>query len=218
MELITTIKNKYHQFRDFLKQNILSNNNSLIRKGENTNFIFIHINKTAGTSIGTAIKLPRKSHLTAKEIIKLIGEKSYHKSFKFAVVRNPWSKVVSHYKYRIKTNQTGMKDTNISFKDWVKATYGETKNSVYYDKPKMFYPQVEWLKDNSNQVSVDQIIKFENLAEEFELVRKKIGIATSLPHKNKTNKDNYRDYYDSETKKIIQAWFQEDIKLFNYSF
>jgi len=44
-----------------------------LRQGSNGPFIFIHINKTAGTSIGRAIGLPIKEHLTATEVIARIG-------------------------------------------------------------------------------------------------------------------------------------------------
>jgi hypothetical protein len=116
-----------------LKRLVVKYPNSPLRKGKNSYFIFIHINKTGGTSIAKATGIPHKNHLHVKEVIAEIGEQKFKKSLVFAVVRNPWDKVVSHYNYRIKTNQTTMGDTPISFKDWVKQTYGEPKNPLYYD-------------------------------------------------------------------------------------
>ena len=55
---------------------------SPLRKGPNGPFIFIHITKTAGTSIGNAIGLPVKHHLTAKEVIAKIGKNKWNEAYK----------------------------------------------------------------------------------------------------------------------------------------
>ncbi len=65
----------------------------------------------------------QKNHLTVKEVLELVRREEFDHALKFASVRNPWSKVVSHYKYRIKTNQTKMQEKPISFKELVKKTY-----------------------------------------------------------------------------------------------
>jgi len=191
---------------------------SIIRKGKKKDFIFIHINKTAGTSIIRAIEQPFKLHYTAKEIIEVIGSDKFNDSFKFCVVRNPWDKVVSHYLYRVKTNQTNMRDKKISFEEWVKLTYGEDKDYYYYDKPKMFQPQLEWLLDTSNNLNVDMCLRFENLNEDFTKLSEIIGVKGVLPHLNSTGKKDYKDFYDSETKEIVAKHFKRDIDYFNYSY
>ena len=103
-----------------------------LRQASNGPFIFIHINKTAGTSIGRAIGLPVKDHLTATEVIARIGLDKWNSAYKFTVVRNPWDKVVSHYDYRRKKNKTEIASRNISFSDWVIMTYGDIKNTFYF--------------------------------------------------------------------------------------
>lgn len=194
--------------------------NNPLRKGPNGNFIFIHINKTAGSSIKTAIGLTKKNHLTAKEIIDThgVGQVVFRNTYKFTVVRNPWDRVVSQYKYRIKTNQCNMRDQPIPFKDWVIKVYGKDKDPYYYSNPKMFLPQVEWLKDYNDEIKINKIVRFENLNKEFATVLKDIGINGELPHYNKTKKVDYRESYDEETKSIIEDWFKEDIVQFGYSF
>jgi len=198
---------------------ILKNNTSPINKGNGCNYIFIHINKTGGTSIDKSLGISVKKHLTAKQIIDIVGEKKWKESFKFTFVRNPWDKVVSHYKYRVKTNQTNLKEKNISFAEWVKKTYGKNKDSLYYDNPQMFYQQTDWLKDNNGKIDIDFIGKFENMNNDFKYIQKKIKIFNNLPHLNKTVPTNYKDFYtEKELIDIINDAFKEDIKLFNYTF
>jgi len=200
------------------RRKFLEGNNYPIRRGVNGTFIFIYINKTAGTSIAKCIGLPKKRHLTVKEVIQIVGQQNFNNAFKFSVVRNPWSKVFSHYKYRVRTNQTELGECQIPFRDWVAKTYGTDKDLFYYNTPKMFMPQVEWLRDKNDSIAVDEIIKFEQLSDSFQKVANIIGIEYPLPQLNQTNKTDYREYYDSVTKKIIETHFEEDIDLFKYSF
>jgi len=201
-----------------IKSLIIKKDNSPLRKGKNGKFVFIHINKTGGTSVAKAIGLPRKRHLHVKEVISIIGEKEFNKAFVFCVVRNPWDKVVSHYNYRVKTNQTNMADNHISFKEWVKQTYGDNKNPFYYDNPKMFATQSNWLKDSNGIIRVNNILKFESLNNDFQNIAKSLGIQNKLPHLNATKKEHYTKYYDKETVEIVRNWFNEDIERFNYDF
>lgn len=188
----------------------------LIRSVYFDRFVFIHINKTGGSSIEKALKLPFE-HKTAIEKIQEIGRHEWDRRISFAVVRNPWDKVVSHYHYRVYTNQTGMGDGHISFNDWVRRSYG-CKDPVYYDQPKMFQPQAEWLKDADLNMCVKEILRFENLAGDFNVLAEKIGKKVLLPHVKKTSHKCYKDYYDADARKIIERVFQEDIDVFKYVF
>lgn len=191
---------------------------SPLRTGPNGPFVFIHINKNAGTSIGHAVGLPKKQHLTVKEVIEMIGRPAWDGAFRFSIVRNPWDKVVSHYNHRIKTNQTGLKDNPIPFKEWVAATYGPVKDPRYYDQPKMFQPQVEWLRDFEGRIELDLIGRFEDLGTTYRQIAERIGIKTELPHLNRSERSDYRRSYDDETASVVREWFAEDLSRFGYAF
>ena len=82
----------------------------------------------------------------------------------------------------------------------------------------MFFPQVEWLKNNEGKIDIDKIIRFENLNEGINEVFKTLEIEHILQHLNRTYRTNYRDFYDDETKQIVTDLFHEDIKEFGYTF
>jgi len=189
-----------------------------LRLGKNGTFIFIHINKTAGTSVGNAIGLPIKHHQTAREVIAMIGRDKWDKAYKFTFVRNPWDRVVSHYEYRRKRNKTGLASNEIPFSEWVGKTYGPDKDPFFYNNPKAFQPQVDWLKDDDGEVSIDFIGKFESIDEDFRHIAAAIGVDADLPHLNASKRSGYRHYYDDETREVVARWFREDIDRFGYRF
>jgi len=199
-------------------QKILHIKPSPLRQGGNGSYIFVHINKTAGTSVGRAIGLPVKDHLTAKEIIARVGKQNWNASYKFTVVRNPWDKVVSLYEYRRKKNKTQIASRSITFTEWVELTHGENRNPFYYDNVKSFQAQVEWLKDDDDHITIDFVARFETLRADFEQIRDAIGTRADLPHLNAGSRKSYKDYYTDETREIIARWYHEDIEVFAYTF
>jgi chondroitin 4-sulfotransferase 11 len=180
-------------------------------------FIFIHINKTGGTSIEKALSL-EKDHLTAAEKKASIGKQKWKKIYSFAFVRNPWDKVVSHYHHRVKMDITDLKNSKVEFKEWVKLTYND-KDSYYYDNPRMFMPQVEWISDAQGRIIVKQVFRFERLNRDFNYLCEKLKLPNKqLPHFFQSERTDYRDYYNSDTADLIRESFQKDIKKFGYQF
>ena len=199
-------------------QKILQIKPSPLKQGCNGSYIFVHINKTAGTSVGRAIGLPVKDHLTAKEIITRVGKQNWDTSYKFTVVRNPWDKVVSLYEYRRKKDKTQIASRGITFTQWVKLTHGQSTDPFYHDNIKSFQAQVEWLKDDEGAIAIDFVARFETLGTDFEQIRKAIGSKADLPHLNASSRKSYKDYYTDETREIVARWYHEDIEFFDYTF
>ena len=182
------------------------------------NFIFIHINKTAGISIQNALNSPKQAHMLAWHVYKKVDPNRWNTCFQFAFVRNPWDRAVSDYFYRCKGNQHNLKHSPISFEEWINKTYVEC-DPFFHNRRYNFIPQIEWLTDPSGKILVDFIGKFENLETDFKYICKKINInEVKLPHKNKTIRKNYREYYNENTKNIIADWYKKDIDYFKYKF
>ena len=67
-------------------------------------YIFIHIPKNAGTSIEASLTgaeqwKDEEKHMTAWECKTKYGEQVWHEYFSFCVVRNPWDRLLSQYKF-----------------------------------------------------------------------------------------------------------------------
>jgi chondroitin 4-sulfotransferase 11 len=186
-------------------------------KGE---FLFVWINKTAGVSVAQSLGINKDlyNHYTAMELRDIVGVTAFDKMFKFCFVRNPWDKVVSEFRFRIWTYQNEL-TSDASFVEWVKSTYVE-KNPQYYDWPKMFLPQLEWITDEEGNIAVDFVGRFENLQADFSSICDAIRIDRQvLRHENKSRETNsYRKFYDDETKSIVENLFKADIEYFGYKF
>jgi hypothetical protein len=181
------------------------------------NFVFIHINKTGGSSVERALGLPFR-HDTALEIRERIGERRWAKRFSFTIVRNPWDKVASHYHYRVQTDQTGLKGDPIGFNEWVELAYGE-RDPRYHDKPKMFLPQSDWVCDEQGRIIVDFIGRFESLPADFGTICERIGRRAELPHLKKSRQgSDYRKAYSDESAEIVARYFARDLENFGYTF
>ena len=202
-----TYKAKKRTFKKWLKRN---------RSQPVRDFEFIHINKTAGSSIEKALGVPFE-HASALEKREELGRAEWQRRFTFSVVRNPWDKVVSHYAYRVKTNQHGMGNGSVSFSQWVDLCF-EQKDPFYRDRELMFVSQCDWLTDNTGALLVDKVYRFEDLAGAFADLKKRLNLEVDLPHLKPSKRTVYQDYYDETSQAIIAKHFADDIKRFGYVF
>lgn len=151
-------------------------------------------------------------HLTYAEIelLQLIDKKIIDSSIKVAIVRNPFDRCVSSYKH--------MGGENQSFKDFL-MTYYSSPNRNHNDLAHK-RPQIDYLRDKSGKIVIDNIIYFENLNNEFLQFKNKYNIkALDLPHIGKQKRKlSYQKYYCDESKEIVETLFKEDIDQFNYTF
>lgn len=179
--------------------------------------LFIHINKTAGSSIAKSLGIT-EIHYTLKQY-----EALYQKQFGqplpldtevWTAIRNPYDKVTSEYFYRIKQNQNKMQSHPIEFEPWVVKAY-EEKDKKYRDREIMFSPHSFWLESDNEYPLF--IIRFENLQEDYQKCADKYGGQPLVWRKRSANKD-YRSMYNARTKAIIKEVFAQDLERFNYAF
>lgn len=205
--------------------------------------IFIHIPKTAGTSINTFFVdkntldwqkpdynilygwCPKRhihlQHATSKQLIEteLISEEQWKTYFKFTFVRNPWDRAYSDYFWI-------MKDRNVSgsFNDYLLKERG-FKN-ILSDHSTMSYrgdhiiPQTDFF-DFHGLYKPDFIGKFENFSIDIKIVLERLGLNEEFKlHENKQTKPSkhYSEFYTKSNKKLIDSIYSKDIELLNYTF
>jgi hypothetical protein len=203
-------------------------------------FIFIHTYKVAGTSVTNALKpyafhnpferllyifqrryglsfnglLPSRyrafaPHTKAAELRSQLPPDVYDKFFKFAFVRNPWDWQVSLYVYMKEKSSHKQHDliAKMSFDEYVKWRLTQDRNL-----------QKDFVVDREGEKIVDFIGRYEKLSEDFQYICNILGFNASLPHVNKSTHKDYREYYNEETKSLIEEGYKEDIDFFGFSF
>ena len=203
--------------------------------------VFIHISKTGGQSITASmkdlpeLKLQDDSHRHILHYEKHLRE-DY---FSFAFVRNPWDRMVSRFFYRQKKAQSARPHSkprfqkhcnkDASFEDFmlnpdpykIKPKFTDKWLAKLADDTDFLWDNcLDWITDDSGEIMVDFIGRFENLEEDFLAVQKLVGFSTKLPHLNKCSNDQkkYWEFYTAEARDMIAEKFSRDIAAFGYKF
>lgn len=186
--------------------------------------IFVHIPKNAGLSVCyTLFGNAGGSHRKIVDYKNIFSPNTFNRYYKFTFVRNPWDRLVSTF-FFLKNGGLTEKDRIwaeshlgefTDFKNFVKnwLTENNINNSLHFQHQHIF------LEDGKGQIAVDFIGRFENIDEDFKAITDTLNINRVLKKTNASErKENYRLYYDEETKAIVEAIYKKDIELFNYEF
>jgi len=193
-------------------------------------FLFVHIPKTAGNSIQSALrdysedqlvalrkeqdgierfglrnpKYKIRKHSTLREYRDTLGEEQFRKLYRFTCVRNPWDRMVSYYFTPTQSAES-----------WDREKFhGIISNAISVG---------DYLRLNQNEknpfANVDYIMRFENLANDFRTVCNQLDISpVTLPQYNRSMREHYSKYYDDELREFVRNRFTEDIERFGYTF
>lgn len=209
-------------------------------------FIFFHIGKTGGMSMREVLqpytqepekfKIPRPAqmhdgktnkmydvwqtlllHAKASDAKNELPSDIFNNFFKFAFVRNPWDLQVSMYHFILRepTSSTYPQVSQLgsfeAFIEWV------VKTPQPYPKG-ITKLQRDMITDSEGNLLVDFVGHYEKLQEDFNFLRGKLNIQESLPHLNRSQHKDYRDYYNDHTRNLVSEHFKDDIELFDYRF
>jgi len=198
----------------------------------NKELVYIPIAKVANSSIKASmceqkldgVKEYYQIHSLVTKANKL--DEETEKYYKFSFVRNPYDRLVSCY-------------VNKYIED---KKYLETKGHLYMDsylfgyirRPKdfsdfirkickiptwledqHFQKQYNLLYDKSGNCLADYVGKYENILEDFEILKEKFDL-DPLPHYNQTSKGNWMDYYTLETAELVYKKYYKDFQTFGY--
>lgn len=207
-------------------------------------FVFIHIYKTAGTSIAKALapynvsrhkqrtaRLLKRfdapfpmawdaglsvEHKTARAAREQLGPEIYDDFFSFSFVRNPWDWQVSIYHHVLRNKNHRQHKLFVRLGSFDRYIQWLCERRV---KGRDDRCQAAFLCDDRGRQLVDYVGKFESLAEDFAKVCRQIGVSPKLPKLNSSRiKQDYRRFYSGRTMDLIACKYAEDIHRFDYRF
>ncbi|RFN57971.1 sulfotransferase family 2 domain-containing protein [Marixanthomonas ophiurae] len=226
--------------------------------------LFVHVPKAAGQSVENFLlqslnkdrkadgpdyllrpnnnpaKGPKRlAHLTALDYVKYeyLSPKEFDDYFKFSIVRNPWSRMVSFYKFRGFSNLT-------SFNTFVSKYLPK----YFEDEHWFFRPQTDFIFNEEDKLVVDFMGRLEQLDTDFSKIAQQLSVPfTKLPKSNHSiekglisrksynlirkhpgiikyissspkNNKKYKEMYNDTSRKIVENLYQKDIELLGYTF
>jgi len=197
-------------------------------------FVFISIPKNASTAARhrlwrwTDIEAvdDRESyffhHVTGSKMKEYFDQEglAWNEYYKFTLVRNPFSRMVSQYFYALKCADdeaiklcapgyhqdcSRVKSGAKSFKDFLMKDMFQGMHEA---------SQLEWITEDFNFIG-----KIENLPDDYKHACREIGIRyRPLLNQNTSKHKQYTEYYDDETIDFVYNKYKESIEKFNYKF
>jgi hypothetical protein len=204
-------------------------------------FIFLHIPKTAGTSVRKSL-LPFANPLEIKTHSKiyrrLLGSLTPHKYvdfrhnphwslskaksilpamvfdnyFKFCFVRHPVNWQYSMFMHILSHPHIGEFQKRYPFI----YKYKSFEDYMRWRIDSGAIPQVAQMLNFDGRFEVDFVGRFENLTEDFNIICKRAGIAADLPFLNKNKiKEDYK--ITDKARQLVIYNYQDDFNAFGYS-
>lgn len=217
---------------------------SLAKKNRsNKDSIFVWIPKTAGTSLYDSLrrfgaqKLNREYDLQAyfrntgivtfchcdiKTLINdgVISPNYFQSAWKFAFVRNPFDRAVSLYEYLRGLEIIHPRSSFETFCEILLKKEFEPIGRYNFQGLSQLNQQSDWIFDQSGNLLVDYVGKFEKLSEGLRVIESNLGLGEGdleISHKNPSNRDrSFRAYYTAKEVDIVRHVYESDFKLLEY--
>jgi Sulfotransferase family len=195
-------------------------------------YVFIHIPKCAGSSIHRALgglhaqssfqaeKPKYHKHAKAAKVREVLGP-AWNESFKFAFIRNPWDLMVSSYHWwltyaeifpALHEDIARIREMG-SFSVFIRSEFGRSMLNEHRGGD-----LTEWISDG-DAIIVDFVGRYENLKEDWSKVCRALQVPVlPLGRENQVVRQDYRVFYDDESRELVANRFARTIELFDYRF
>jgi hypothetical protein len=172
--------------------------------------IFIHQRKCAGMAIIAAFGLlpgNPHSHYMNNGVLSPEYAQRPQNYFVFSVVRNPWDRFVSGWKYCDSTRQRALRDVLLD------------PPRTGHDYRHVTRPQADILIDAQGRLATEFLMRYETLQQDFDFVCDRIGKPRIiLSWVNVGVREDYHSYFDDESRALFERRFARDIETFGYHY
>lgn len=189
--------------------------------------LFVHIPKTAGTSVLAALGADSvfDTHAPA-QVYRDAYPEFFARARRFAFVRNPWDRFASSFHFMKSGTDWPMQQ------DWAQRHIGDQDFAAFTRRvgrdplfrarvmaERFFWPQSFWLGEERAQL-VHDLYRFEEIDAAMATLCARLGIAppAQTPHLRKVNKADFRSLYDEEMVAIVGRLYRADIARLGYRF
>jgi len=185
--------------------------------------IFVHIPRTAGVSVANSLfGNLAGGHRSVDEYLAIFGRKSFKRYFKFAFVRDPFTRVASAFHF-LKAGGFNRGD-----RCWAEKHIAECRSLDDFCLRSLgnadvmnwihFRPQWRFVCNSSGKILVDFVGRFENLLADFSMVASRLGMDVDLAHQNRSpgGTSVVSDGLSSRAKSIVFELYRRDFEIFGY--
>jgi hypothetical protein len=79
-------------------------------------------------------------------------------------------------------------------------------------------PQAKFVCDERGTCLVDFLGRFERLEQDFAAIAERLRIGAELAWHNRSTHEDYRQYYNDQSRQLVAELYREDIEAFGYEF
>ncbi|PMO34033.1 hypothetical protein BCT12_01495 [Vibrio breoganii] len=183
--------------------------------------IFVHIPKTAGTSICHSLYggISWPWHFNSQQCQKISPQK-FEKYYKFTFVRDPVERLISTFNYaqtHISKNKGGSSIKFLldydDFNDFVQSWLTKENIAKHY----FFATQKSYVYSDEGELMVDQVYYFSEIEDGFLDLSEKLGVKLVLEKRNISQSKKVSPIIISnESMEIIKDVYSDDYNYFNF--
>lgn len=190
--------------------------------------VFIHVPKAAGTSLSIALFGRYLGHVRASDVERW-ASRPVASLPRFAVVRNPWDRIVSAYRFLKRGGGVGgdyqgavrhphlyripQFDTFERFvEEWLPG-----REPSRLDRA--LQPQCLYVCDADGKIILDHLGRFENLEPTIAFLRKTVGDFGPIGRSNRSGAStDYRSLYTPRLVDAVASIYSDDVRYLGYTF